>query len=83
MGGEDERRNMITINVVEIVNKAIAWISTLGVGGLIVFGVCVGTFSKKILNALTSLAIIAILFWFLSDTGRLQIINDWVAQLLG
>lgn len=71
------------VNVVEIVNKIIAWISTLGVGGLIVFGICVGTFSKKIINLLSTLLIVAILFWFLSDTNRLQLINNWVATMFG
>lgn len=71
------------INVVEIVNKIIAWISTLGVGGLIVFGICVGTFSKKIMNLLSTLLIVAILFWFLSDTNRLQLINNWVSTMFG
>lgn len=71
----------LNINVVELVNKVIAWISTLGVGGLIVFGVCVGTFSKKVMNLLSTLLIIAILFWFLSDTNRLQLINGWISNI--
>lgn len=62
---------MITIDVIALVNRILSFVSGLSLGGLIVFCIATKCFSKKILNFLITLALLVIVFWYLSDTGRI------------
>ena len=62
---------MITIDVIALVNRILSFASGLSLGGLIVFCIVAKCFSKKILNFLITLALLVIVFWYLSDTGRI------------
>lgn len=67
---------MITIDVVGLITKFITWVSGLSTGGLIVFCIITKSISKKLIDLIVTLALIAIVFWFLSDTGRLDFLQN-------
>lgn len=72
---------MITIDVVGLVNKVITWLSGLSMGGLIVFCIFAKSVSKKLIDLIVTLGIVTLIFWFLSDTGRLDTIQTSIPWL--